>query len=380
MKRNFFWLIAAFIGSGTLVSCGDSNSATQRPNPAAAAVPVNTYKVKIEAVTGTDTYPGTVVPLKEVELRPQVTGYITDIYVQDGQQVSEGQKLYEIDRSKYQASYNQAQANLQSSRANLQKVKQDVERYERLSQQDAIARQRVDYARADLQTAQSQVAAAEAQLQSASTDLRYAVITAPFSGTIGISKVRVGAQVSPGQPLLNTISSNNPMAVDFVINEREIPRFNRLRQGAQPDSLFTIRLSDGSIYPYPGKIAALDRAVGRQSGTLTVRLNFPNPERQLIAGMTVNVNVLNQDIGKQVVIPYKAVTEQMGEYYAYVVQADSVVQRQLDLGTRIRELVVVRDGLKEGESIVVDGIQRLRQGAKVQVGAPQTANQQPVSK
>ncbi len=371
MKKNFAWLAPAIFAPFLLASCGDAKQSQQAAAP--PAIPVNARKVVAEEVTGMDTYPATVVPLNEVELRPQVGGYITNIYVQDGQKVSRGQKLYEIDRSKYQAAYSQAQANLQSARANLQKVSQDMERYERLSQKDAIARQRVDYARADLQTAQSQVASAEAQLSSASTDLRYSVITAPFEGTVGISQVRIGAQVSPGQPLLNTISSEDPMAVDFVINEREIPRFNRLRQGTQPDSLFRMRLSDGSLYPHSGKIAAIDRAVGRQTGTLTIRLNFPNPDRQLIPGMTVNVQVLNQDIGKQIVIPYKAVGEQMGEYYAYVVQGDSVLQRKLELGTRIREIVVVRQGLNEGEQIVVDGIQRLRQGAKIQTGDPAQA-------
>jgi membrane fusion protein (multidrug efflux system) len=213
------------------------------------------------------------------------------------------------------------------------------------------------------------LASAEAQLSSASTDYNYSVITAPFDGTIGISQVRIGAQVSPGQPLLNTISSEDPMATDFVINEGELPRFNRLRSSTI-DSLFTLTFSDGVRYEHPGKLMAIDRAIGRQSGTITVRLTFPNPKRELFPGMTVNVNVLNQDIGEQVVIPYKSVTEQMGEYYVYVVQGDSVQQRRLVLGTRLQQSVVVRDGLKDGETIVTEGIQRLRQGAKVQVGPP----------
>ncbi|WP_114783927.1 efflux RND transporter periplasmic adaptor subunit [Botryobacter ruber] len=369
MKRNFYRLLTAIIPSVLLLSCGEGNNTPQQ-NPAAAAVPVNTYTVKAEHVTGTDTYPGTVEPLNEVELRPQVAGYITNIFVQDGQKVTKGQKLYEIDRSKYQAALRQAQASVQTAKANLARATKDLERYERLEEKEAIARQQVDYARTDVQTAQAQLQAAQAQLASVSTDLGYSVITAPFSGTVGISQVRVGAQVSPGQPLLNTISSDDPIAVDFVINEQEIPRFNRLMQGQQPDSLFTITLSDGTNYPHPGKLSAIDRAVGRQSGTITVRVSFPNPNRQLIAGMTVTVNVLNQDIGEQVVIPYRAVTEQMGEYFVYVVQGDSVQQQNLELGTRLQDKVVVREGLKPGSTIVLEGMQRLRQGAKVQTGTP----------
>ncbi|GAB3531351.1 efflux RND transporter periplasmic adaptor subunit [Pontibacter brevis] len=362
--------MAAIFGPLVLVSCG--GEAPQQQNPAAAAVPVNTYKVTEESVTGTDTYPGTVVPLQEVELRPQVSGYITNYYVQDGQRVTKGQKLYEIDRTKYQSTYQQAQANLQSARANLARVQKDLERYERLAEREAIARQQVDYARTDVETARAQVAAAEAQVRSAATDLGYSTITAPFDGTIGISQVRVGAQVSPGQPLLNTISSTDPIAVDFVINQQEIGRFNLLMQGQQPDSLFTIMLNNQTEYPYPGKIIAIDRAIGRQTGTTTVRLQFPNRDRTLIPGMSVTVRVLNQDIGEQLVIPFRAVTEQLGEYYVYVVQGDSVNQQNVTLGTRFGTDVVVREGLEQGNTIVVEGIQRLRQGAKIQTGAPET--------
>ncbi|SKC86128.1 efflux RND transporter periplasmic adaptor subunit [Ohtaekwangia koreensis] len=366
IKYHLHQLFATLTILSFLYGCGNPQKKQQGPPP---AVPVNVLKVTSGRVTGTDVYPATVVPINEVELRPQVSGYITSIYVKDGQKVTRGQKLYEIDRSKYQAAIRQAQANVQSAKANLQRVKQDLDRYERLLEKEAIARQQVDYARADYQTAESQLASAEAQLSSASTDYNYSVITAPFDGTIGISQVRIGAQVSPGQPLLNTISSEDPMATDFVINEGELPRFNRLRSSTI-DSLFTLTFSDGVRYEHPGKLMAIDRAIGRQSGTITVRLTFPNPKRELFPGMTVNVNVLNQDIGEQVVIPYKSVTEQMGEYYVYVVQGDSVQQRRLVLGTRLQQSVVVRDGLKDGETIVTEGIQRLRQGAKVQVGPP----------
>jgi len=123
-----------------------------------------------EKVNGIDSYPGTIVPLNEVELRAEVNGYITYIFVRDGQQVSKGQKLYEIDRSRYQAVYNQANAQLQIAKANLSKTQKDAERYTRLAAQDAIAKQRVDYAQADLQTAQAQVAAAQATLANAATE------------------------------------------------------------------------------------------------------------------------------------------------------------------------------------------------------------------
>lgn len=346
----------------------------QNAAPPNAPVPVNAYQVTAENVVGLDTYPGTVVPLNEVELRAQVSGYITNSYVQDGQRVAKGQRLYEIDQTQYQATYNQAQANLRSAEANLERARQDAERYENLARQDAVARQRVDYARAELRTAQAQVAAARAGVSGASTNLRYSVITAPFSGRIGIAQVKVGAPVTPGQTLINTISSDDPIAVDLVINETEIPRFIRLQQPRSvQDSTFTLELADQSIYPVPGTIQAIDRAVDRQTGTLTVRLRFPNPARRLIAGMTTVVRVRNADVGRQLVIPNKAITEQMGEFYAYVITGDSVQQQKVILGSRVQDKVVVREGLKAGDNIVVEGTQKLRPGAKVQLGPPTAA-------
>jgi membrane fusion protein (multidrug efflux system) len=375
MKTNYNALAAALLTTALLAStgCGKKDAAQQGQNPMNAPVPVTAYTVSQERVVGTDTYPGTVVPLQEVELRAQVTGYITQIYVQDGQKVTKGQKLYEIDRTRYQASYNQAQATLRSAQANLEKIKKDAERYENLARQDAIAKQRVDYALADLQSAKAQVASAQAGVSSAANELSYSVITAPMSGTVGISQVKVGAQVSPGTTLLNTISAEDPISVDIVINEKEIPRFTRLQNqsSAASDSTFTIQFSDNSVYKYPGKIQAIDRAVNRQTGTITVRVSFPNPERALIAGMTVVLQVRNADIGEQLVIPQKAMTEQMGEYYAYKIQGDSVIQQKITLGSKFQDKIVVREGLKAGDKIVEEGTQKLRPNAKITLGQPQ---------
>lgn len=350
-------------------SCGQKQEAAQQ---APAEVAVTTYTVVSKSVTGIDEYPATLVPLNEVEIRPQIGGYITNIYIKDGQEVKKGQKLYEIDRSKYAASQQQAQALVQSAEANLAKVSKDYDRYKRLDENDAIAKQQLDYAESSVLDATAQLSSAKAQYASAGTDYSYSVLTAPFDGTIGISQVRLGTQVSPGQPLLNTLSSNDPMSLNFVINEREIPRFNKMLSAeVNPDSLFRIRLSDNSIYPFNGHFTTIDRAVGRQSGTIALRVQFPNPTRNLIAGMTVNLQVLNQDIGEQLTIPYKAVTEQMGEYFVYVVEQDQTVRQQVvQLGTELGADIVVRDGLTAGQEIVVSGIQKLRQGAKITTAAP----------
>lgn len=365
---NHLKLGIVILGSISLASCGGGDKAMQQQAGPPPAIAVSAYKVTSEPVTTVDVYPGVVVALNEVELRAQVGGYITEIYVRDGQKVSKGQKLYEIDRTKYIAASNSAKANLRMAIANRDKAKKDADRYTKLAAQDAIAKQRVDYALTDLANAESQVEAARANLSSATNDLDRSVIVSPLNGTIGISQVKLGALVAAGSTLLNTVSTNNPIAVDIAVNQAEIPRFLTMKNNpsALKDSLFSIQLQDGSIYHRQGKIITIDRAVDPSTGTIKVRISYPNETNKLIAGMTVNLRVLNKSSENQLVIPYKAVTEQLGEYNVFVVgDSSKAEQRIIKLGKQFDQRVVVKDGLKEGETIVTDGAQNVRPGAVV---------------
>ena len=380
MNIKYIKLSIFILGSVTLASCGGKQAPPQGPPP---ATPVTTYTVGEQPVTTVDSYPGVVVPLNEVELRAQVGGYITAIYVKDGQRVTKGQKLYEIDRTKYQAAYNSAKANVAVAKANRDKAKKDADRYTKLAQQEAIAKQRVDYALTDLANAESQIAAAQANLASAANDLQRSIIVSPLNGTIGISQVKLGALASPGTTLLNTVSTNDPIAVDIPVNQSEIPRFIQLAKNAAAvkDSLFSIQLQDNSIYKRQGRIITIDRAVDPQTGTIKVRISYPNEAGRLIAGMNVNLQVLNKLVGDQLVIPYKAVTEQLGEFNVYVVGDSSKASpRVIKVGTQIDQNIVVKSGLKKGEVIVVEGVQNVRPGAVVHAGTAAEANgQQPAA-
>jgi membrane fusion protein (multidrug efflux system) len=357
------------LGTVILASCGNSKqSATQTAPP---PTPVTTSIVAEEDVTIVDTYPGVVVPLNEVELRAQVGGYITAIYVTDGQKVSKGQKLYEIDRTKYLAAYRSALANLQVAKSNQAKAKKDADRYTKLNQQDAIAKQRVDYAMTDLANAASQVAAAQAMVANVKSDLERSLIQSPLSGRIGISQVKLGAYVSPGSTLLNTVSTTDPIAVDISVNQRDIPRFVRLQQSPSivKDSVFSIEMQDKSVYKMSGKIVTIDRAVDPGAGTIKVRISYPNAKNNLLAGMTCNVKVLNKAEGKQLTIPYKAVSEQLGSYTVYVVGDSSKAEpRIVKIGSVVGDKVVIKDGLKRDEIVVSEGAQNLKPGTVVAAG------------
>lgn len=378
MKRVF--LNAIFISIVIFAAC------KKKQPPENNEVPVNLYKVKAQRVLYYDKYPSTTAALSQVTLLPQVQGAITGIFFTEGTEVKKGQKLYEIDRRIYQDSYDAAVANRKVTEGTLLQAQQDADRYEYLNKYNAVAKQLYDHAIITLDNAKSQVKSADQAVKTAKTNLNYAEVYAPFDGTIGFSQVKLGNVVTAGTTVLNTISTNDPMAVDFVINEKQLPKFERLQQSKHEptDSLFTILLADNSLYPVNGKIAVIDRAVNSQTGAITIRLVFPNPKGMLRVGMSCVVRVHNQEPGPQIVVPGKAVVEQMGEYFVYTAKdslmnnpkagADSAknkikklmaFQKKVQVGETIGPNMIIKSGIDDGERVIVDGVQLLHDGSKI---------------
>lgn len=351
----------------TVISCGKKEQQQQPTQP--PAVQVKLTEVTSSQASYYDEYPGTVVPLNEVELRPQVTGFVTAVHFTDGSRVRKGQLLYSIDAQLYDANYDQAVANLSVQEANMVRAQKDADRYHELEKNDAVAKQLVDNADAALEVAKRQADAAKANIKAVQTSVRYTRVVAPFDGVIGISAVKVGAPVSAGQTVLNTVSTDGQLAVDFNVDQKEIYRFTGLMKSQKAsDSTFSIKFGT-DVYPAHGKIALLDRAVDPQTGSIKARLIFPNKDGQLRAGMSGTVMVLNNASAKSLLIPYKAVTEQLGEFFVYVAgDSSKVSQRKVLLGTAIGPNIIIREGLKEGEKIAVEGVQNLREGAVFQEG------------
>jgi RND family efflux transporter MFP subunit len=364
MKKRYIFVIGPAI-----LLVWASCKPKQKENAAPPATPVNIYEAAKGNAVYYDQYQGTVVSLNIVELRSQVSGYVTGITFKEGELVTKGQQLYEIDRRKYLAAYQQAQAAVSSAQASLNRAQKDVDRYNMLLKQDAVARQLVDNAVATLETSRSQVASARAALSSARTDLSFSIIRAPFTGRIGISQVRLGAQVTPGTTLLNTISAEDPMGVDFVINEQDINRFYKLENNST-DSTFKLQMSDGQPLNRPGRILAIDRGINNQTGTIKVRVKFSNADKRLKDGMSTVVKVLNEQSGQRVIIPYKSITEQMGEFFVFVAKDTIAEQVKVKVGPRLGEQVVIMEGVAAGDKVITEGFQRLRDGGKITLGAP----------
>ncbi|MGC1390796.1 MAG: efflux RND transporter periplasmic adaptor subunit [Bacteroidales bacterium] len=369
MQKTSHLIIFLALITGLLSCHGNtSNKKTEVP-----ATPVTVTHVNLARAVFYNSYPANIAALKEVEIRGQVTGYVTGIFFTEGKEVHSGEKLYEIDHRKYEATYREAQSNVKIAEANLEKVQRDANRYTDLASQDAVAKQLLDNSLTDLKNVKQQVEAANSELVKAKTDLDYSLIYAPFDGTIGFSGVKMGTLVTPGQTLLNTVSSDNPIGVDFEINETELSRFRQLENEgiSKNDTTFKITLPDNSIYPFFGKISVIDRAVDQQTGTIRVRIIVPNPEKNLKSGMSCKVLVLNAFSGEQILIPFKAVLEQLSEYFVYTVKDKSVQQVRISLGPRVNSDVIVLKGLKGDETIVVDGIQKLHDGSEITISQPQ---------
>jgi RND family efflux transporter MFP subunit len=380
--KNRYILFLTPIALLLATSCGKKG----KQNAELPPTPVNVAEAKTADAVYYDEYQATVTALNIVELRSQVSGFITGIFFKEGDVVPQGKELYEIDRRKYVAAYNQAEANLGSANANLVKAQKDIDRYNMLLKNDAVARQTVDQAQAAYLSSKGDVDVAKAAVSSAKTDLSYATITAPFTGRIGISQVRLGSQVSPGTTLLNTISSEHPIGVDVVINEQDIDRFYKLKERGT-DSTFKLKLSNDSAYNEPGKVLAIDRGVNNQTGTVTVRIEFPNKKDVLKDGMSCVLQVLNSESGHRLQIPYKAITEQMGEFFVFVYRDTTMMdttikkekrdtialQHKVKLGPRIGANVVIMSGIQQGDQVITDGFQRLRDKGKITLGKPAAA-------
>jgi membrane fusion protein (multidrug efflux system) len=356
MIRSFSSIFFLNVCVLMICSCADKQQPVQGPPP---AVPVTVTAVQSTNAGYLDEYPATISALNEINLTAQVTGYVTGIHFKDGDKVKKGQLLYSLDAQVYAANYQQAVANLQLQEANLEKARKDAERYQELDKHDAIAKQQVDYANSAYEVAKKQVAAAQANVAGVQSNVRFSRIYAPFHGTIGISRVKQGTSVVAGQTVLNTVSTDNPIAVDFNVDQRELYRFLQLQQNARrADSVFTIAFGH-DIYPYPGSIGLIDRAVDPQTGSIKTRLIFPNEKGMLKPGMNATVRVRNNASSGSTVIPYKAVTEQLGEFFVYVVgDSNKVTQRKVQLGKQVGSGVIVNEGLNEGEQIAVEGVSK----------------------
>jgi membrane fusion protein, multidrug efflux system len=313
-----------------------------------------------------------------VEVRGRVDGYIEQRAFQIGSPVRAGQVLYLLDRRPYQAEVArtsgevaQATADLAQAEANLMKARQDVERLKPLVQGEAAARQDLDNAQSALDAAQATVSArrasieaARASLRTAELNLEYATIRAPISGRIGDSLLQVGGLVTrtSAQPL-TTIVPLDAIWVRFKVGEAQAALFQRPDARSLPIAL---QLPDGSTWPHEGRIQNTLNQVDPKTGTLEVQVKFPNPDGALLPGQFGRVRVRTAERRNALLVPQKAVQELQGLQSVLTLGPQNAVQvRNIVTGSRVGERWIVEQGLVAGDTVVVEGLQKARPGAKV---------------
>lgn len=366
-------LIATFLGAGAAIA--------QQPGGEMPPTPVTVVTLHTEDVTLTSKLPGRVVASAEAELRPQVSGIITERLYEEGSNVEEGQALYRIDPRTYEAALAQAQASLVQAEAQAQAANNEADRVAALRDRRVASEQTQDSAIAQRDAANAAVQAAQAQLQVAQLDLDRTTITAPLSGVIGLAQTSQGALVTASQATpLAVIRRIDPVRVDVTQPAAEIVRWKR--QGdkiALPEGIdrtVTLQLADGTFYENTGSITAAEPHVNETTGLVTLRMEFANPDGMLLPGMFVLADIPQAELRDVVLAPQEGVTrDRRGRPIGYVVNADNVVEeRQLDIVQDRGNDWVVREGLADGDRLIVAGFQRIGAGMTV---APEERSAEP---
>ena len=317
---------------------------------------------------------GQAVGFQDVEIRARVEGFLETVAFTEGSLVRKGQLLYKIDPKPLQAILANAKANLATSQARLEKARNDVNRFKPLVAQQAVSQQELDNAISAQDAALAQVDAGRAAVEKAEFDLGYTTISAPLDGLIGTTKVKAGNLVGRGEStLLVTISQIDPILFRAGIAEAEYLKVARrfteeqaqgvVRQGKTPIQLI---LADGTVHPHEGRLDAVERNVDTLTGTIALQIKFDNPERIVRPGQFGRVKFVIDQKKDALLVPQRAVQELQNLYNLAVVGADNKVNfRTVKVGPREGTLWVIEEGLKPGERVVVEGLQRLREGATV---------------
>lgn len=334
------------------------------PKPVAVGV----VKVQPKPATITSEYVAKVEASNTVEIRSRVGGLLEKQLAVEGQLVKRGQVLFQIDPQPFEAALAQAKAALAEAEAGLQQSDRDLARVKPLAEIDAVSQQELDSVVARNSANRAGVEAARAAVKTADLNLDYTRITSPIDGILGRTQIRVGGLISASTSLLTTVYAPDPMYVNFSISERRMIELQRrldLHAGdpVRTDGVFKIILADGSKYPQKAKLNLIDAAVDETTGTLPIRLEVENPSRTLLAGMFARVVVVADQLPSALLVPQRAVQELQGRTSLWIVGADNKAEkRDVTMGARIGSDWIVTDGLKPGETIAVDGTQKLKPG------------------
>ncbi len=314
---------------------------------------------------------GTTVGYVNAEIRARVQGYLLSRNYTEGAFVRTGDLLFKIDSRPYEAALSTAKGQLGMAEAQLTKTAQDVARYTPLAKEGAISQQELDNAVQANRAARAQVDAQGANVEQAKLNLDWTRITAPIDGIVGLAQAQVGDLIQPST-LMTTVSQLDPIQVNFPISEQEYLKFAKVIEEVskggeiKKQRPLELILADGSVFPQPGKVALANRQVDVRTGTITVVSYFPNPGNILRPGQFAKVRAVTDLAKNALLVPQRAVLEQQGQYLVAVVGGDNKVDiHPVKVGERIGADWIVSEGLKPGERVVAEGLQKVRAGSTV---------------
>ncbi len=347
--------------------------ATTPPSaPAQPPVPVSVARVLEQSVTEWDEFSGHVTAIESVQIRPQVTGTITQIHFQDGQLVQKGDLLFTIDPRPFQAALASANAAVASAQAHLALAQNNHDRNKQLISTHAIAQSDFDATNDALLEAQANLQAAQAAVQTAQINLDYTAITAPVTGRVSRAEITVGNLVvgnAQSAPVLTTLVSVNPVYVEFEIDEQAFLKY--AATGASGNDgidkiAVAVGLANEADYPHKGRIHSLDNQLDTTSGTLRVRAIVDNPTGELTPGLYAKVHVGGSAAQNAILVDDRAIgTDQDKKFVMVIDDNNKANYRMITVGPMVNGLRVVNSGLQKGERIVVNGLQRVRPGSIV---------------
>ena len=354
------------LGVSVLTACGGGQSGTKMGD--------NEFTVMTAQTTSsnqTKTYPATIKGLQDIEIRPQVSGFIVKLCVDEGATVKRGQALFQIDPTQYKAAYNQAKAAVESAKANLETLKSTEANKKMLHEQKIVSDFEYQTAVNNLLSAKASLAQAEAALTAAKQNLDFCTVTSPSDGVIGTFPYRIGSLVSPSvvEPL-TTVSQIGDMYVYFSMTEKQLLEMTKtglsLKEQLESMPEVSLQLADGSIYSEKGRIDAVSGVIDQTTGSVSMRAIFPNNNNVLRSGGMANI-IFPYVMENIIIIPQYATQEIQDKKFVYVLQPDSTLKHTEVAISNLNDgknYIVIR-GLKAGEQIVVEGVQNLQEGQKI---------------
>ncbi|WP_021170840.1 Multidrug export protein AcrE precursor [Sporomusa ovata DSM 2662] len=366
-RKSYCIGLSAILICLIIIGCSGTRMTVQEK-----AVPVKAVKVIQQEVTRTSEYAGQVQGKNEVKIQARVSGNIVEKMVSGGDIVKKGQPLFRIDSIQYESTLLSVQAQLVQAEANWENSRIDTERYQNLLNAAAIPEQRLTTQKATERQNEAIVASYQALVKKAQDDVNSTLVVSPVDGRIDVNDVGVGTYVQAGSTTLVTVGTLDPVFVQFSMSEneylslRQVSQNNIASPGWGEDVMIT--LSNGEVYPLRGKVTQADRSLANNSGTLTLKASFANPDEILIPGMFARVKIAGVPIKDAVLVPQRAVQQVLDKSLVMIVNAENQAEpRPVILGEKVGSYYLVKEGLTVNDTVVVEGLTKVKEGVALDV-------------